>query len=87
MSNKFLFALDGVFAAYGIFWAMLLFFTALPENYDFWQWLLTFSVMAILLYPLIRKAVEFLFEDDWKGFLQIFEGDWKKERVKKRWEY
>lgn len=86
MTNKILFGLDAFFAFYGAFWAGLLFIAALPENYGFWQWITVFSVMVLFLYPLIRKAVEVFFEKfeiEWKGF----ESDWKKERIKKRWEY
>ena len=87
MGKELLLALDSVFAFFGIFWAGLVFFRALSLNFNVFEWLLLFGIMLAFLYPLIRKTVEFLFEDGWKGFLQIFEGDWKKQRIKKRWNY
>ncbi|KKM77285.1 hypothetical protein LCGC14_1371620 [marine sediment metagenome] len=86
MSKKILLGLDIIFAGYGAFWAGLLFITALSDNLTFWFWIGIFSIMALFLYPLIRKLVEVFFERfgiEWKGF----ESDWKTERVKKRWEY
>ena len=58
MKNRRLFVLDLFFCFYGGFWAGALFLAALPKNYNFEQWLLLFSVIAILLFPLIRKVVE-----------------------------
>lgn len=87
MTEKVLFALDGAFGIYGIFWAGLVFVAALPLNYNLEQWLLVFSIIAILLYPLIRKAVKVLLVFDLKKLKQSFEKDWTKDRAKKRWEY
>ena len=86
MTNKILLGLDLFFVFFGSFWAGLLFLSALSENYGFWQWITLFCVMLLFLYPLIRTAVEVFFEKfgiEWTGF----GSDWKKERVKKRWEY
>ncbi len=86
MKNWLLFGLDCVFIFYGCFWAGVLFLAALPENYDFWQWLWVFSVIAILLFPLIRKVVEILSKMTWKDFKYSFNQNYKN-RAKKRWEY
>ena len=61
MKNRLLFGLDLFFCFYGSFWAGLLFFVALPENYNFWQWLWVFSVISIFLFPLIRIIVKTLY--------------------------
>ena len=86
MKNNFLFGLDCVFIFYGSFWAGLLFLVALPENYGFWQWLWVFSVIAIFLFPLIRKVVEVFTEMTWKDFKYAFKEKYE-DREKKRWEY
>lgn len=86
MKNRLLFVLDVAFVFYGCFWAGVLFLAALPENYDFEQWLLLFSVIAVLLFPLIRKVVEVLSEMNWKDFKYAFKENYKN-RAKKRWEY
>ena len=86
MSEKFLLVFDSVFAFFGAFWAGVCFFRALSLGLDFVEWLLLFGIMALLLYPLIRKAVEVFFKNfevEWTGFRK----DWKKDIEKKRWEY
>ena len=86
MQNRLLFGLDCFFGFFGGFWAGLLFLAALPSNYNFWQWLLVFSVIAIFLFPLIRKTVEILSEMNWEDFKYTFKQNYKN-RAKKRWEY
>ncbi len=86
MQNRLLFGLDCIFAFYGGFWAGLLILSALPLNYNFWQWLWAFSIIAIFLFPLIRKIVEVLSEMSWEDFKYAFKQNYKN-RAKKRWEY
>ncbi len=86
MKNMLLFGLDVIFSFYGAFWAGLLFFTALPQISGFWRWLWVFSVIAILLFPLIRKIVEVLSKMSLEDFKYAFKQNYKT-RAKKRWEY
>ena len=86
MKKNSLFFLDSIFVFYGAFWAGLVFFRALSLEFNFIEWFLVFSVMAVLFYPLIRKAVETLLEIDWKKFKPGFEKDYRN-RAKNRWEY
>lgn len=86
MSEKVLFCLDAIFVFFGGFWAGLVFFRALPLEYGIVDWVLIFSVIAIFLYPLIRKIVEFLVETNWEDFKYFFKGRYE-DRGKKRWDY
>ncbi len=82
MTNKILFGLDAIVCFFGVFWAGIILFRFNFSGFVLVDWLVLFSLIVVLLYPLIRTAVEVFFENfgiEWKGF----GSDWKKEAKKK----
>ena len=86
MKNNLLFGLDLVFTSFGTFWALLVLLRFDFSGYGLFDWLVLFSLIAIFLFPLIRKTVEVLSEMSWEDFKYSFKQNYKN-RTKKRWEY